>query len=141
MPQSASEEIAAIRAEIRKLKSRITLLQDECLHTWKQVTSPDLKNSLVAGVYVGNYEGRITVSEPKNLDFKCECEKCGKVLVSTITSTCPHCLVNLKDEEYNGHQSVHNRKDYFGREYLYFGVSIQMCSKCDFRIASDIWDQ
>ncbi|MEK7654417.1 MAG: hypothetical protein AAB345_04050 [Patescibacteria group bacterium] len=143
MKQGAAEKIAVIQVKIKELQKQISEIRNQCSHVWEKVKLPDLKETLVAGVYVGRYEGSIAVPEPTDTNFKCVCKKCKKDISDDITQTCPNCLVKLKDEERytGGSVDIRNRKDYFGKDYSYYGVYIKACPKCNFQVACDIYDR
>lgn len=131
-------KICSARKEIKNLQALIEHLQKRCKHVWKCDEPPDLKKTLVPTVFVGSISGVIGVNEPTTLHFRCVCQKCTKIIEGEASQTCPHCLVKLEE---GGCLGAGSRVQYFGRDYLYYSVQVNRCPKCNFAIASDVWDQ
>lgn len=133
-----AREISKLQKRIQKLQETIKGLKSKCSHQWRIVKKPDLTNSLVAGVHVGSVEGqsRVTVACPATLDFTYECKRCGSERRGNAMYNCPKCFEKLEERRPLG-----DRAEYFGFDYSYYAVQISSCPKCDFRIASDIYDR
>lgn len=131
-------EVDKLKAQIKKIRDEIKKVQDECNHDWRLIRKPALSASLVPGVFVGKKEPHGITPEMTLI-----CTKCRKRLVASIRGTCPNCLspmreIGLYTIEDDGTTS---RKKYFGQDYLYYAIIIDHCTKCDFRVASDEWNQ
>jgi len=124
--------------QVDKLKTQIKEIQENCKHDWKLINKPELRKSLVPGVFVGK-------TEPGGMapEMILICTKCSQRLETSIISRCPYCLSPMRE---GGLYTVENdgtfsRKKYFGREYLYYAIRLHHCTKCDFWTASDEWNQ
>ncbi len=138
MSENVLEEVKRMESEIKSLQSQVKNLQGKCHHQWKLTKKPDLKKTLVDGVYVGSIaiSGRITIECPETLRFICECEKCGLEKTGDAAYECPHCVVQLREWKH-----LENREGYFGCDYNYYAIGVSDCPECDFRIASDVYDR
>ncbi|NQV00592.1 MAG: hypothetical protein HQ537_00495 [Parcubacteria group bacterium] len=123
--------------EVDNLKEQITEIQEHCLHDFRLIKEPELKESLIKGVFVGHTFGptKIGASEEQ---MALVCIKCSKEKETYIAKTCPRCLGPMREERCLGAGS---REKYFGNKYLYHAVKLSRCLKCNFTIGSDEWDQ
>lgn len=123
--------------KVDELQTQIKRIQESCDHDFRLVKEPKLSPSLVAGVFVGSVEGPAEVSR-SDIELQLVCMKCSKKKETNILVTCPKCLSPMKKGECLGAGS---RKRFFGKEYLYYSILPSRCPNCNFRIASDVWDQ
>lgn len=128
------------REVVQWLKSQIEEIQGSCEHKYSCVKYPDLIMSKVEGTYVGVLSGPIQGKAPV-LRFDLICSECDLPKSLSASSTCPMCYVSLVIE----HECLGagSREKYFGVEHIYYAIMTSKCSnpKCNFRIASDRWDQ
>ena len=123
--------------EVDSLERQMKEIQDNCEHDWKLVEKPELIKSLVPGVFIGRREPGGFASEMTLI-----CTKCSKRLKTSIISRCPYCLSPMREGFLQITEGgISSRKRYFGREYLYYVIRLHHCTKCEFRTASDEWDQ
>jgi len=124
--------------EVDSLKERIKEIQDKCEHSWRVIKKPKLILSQVPGVFIGSKARSNTTPEITLI-----CTKCSKRLVQSITTRCPKCLSFMRKGVLHSIEDdgTFSRKKYFGKEYLYYAIRLHYCTKCDFVIASDEWNQ
>jgi hypothetical protein len=119
------------------LRLQIKEIQESCEHDYQFTKEPELKETLVNGVYVGHISGPIAL-EASIIQMALACIKCSKEWKTNIEQTCPRCLCKMNSGRCRGASS---REEYFGKEYLYYSVKLSNCPKCYFTVASDEWDQ
>lgn len=124
--------------EVDSLQAQIEKIQKHCDHDWRLIEEPELRQSLVPGVFIGEMARSGMATEMILI-----CTKCSKRLVTSITARCPYCLSPMRE---GGLHSIEgdgtfSRKKYFGRKYLYYAIRLHHCTKCDFSTASDEWNQ
>ena len=105
---------------VQELKDEIYLIQSDCSHEWIHQHKVTPIESLVPGTFVGSYQGPIKISIPsiaekENFVIHLVCEKCSKVFKSLVSSTCPNCLIALKEWG----MAPYFRAKYFGIDYIY----------------------
>jgi len=126
---------------VDKLKARIKEIQKSCKHDWKLIKKPELSESLVPGIFIGNKASPLETTFQKEISLKCN--KCSRRLIAPITSICPCCFGSM----YKGglytieNDGMSSREKYFGEPLAYHAVRLHHCSKCGFTIASDEWNQ
>ena len=127
--------------KVQELKDEIYLIQSNCSHLWVHQRQIIPIESLVSGTYVGHAAGPIKVGrdpdQEEHFGIHLICRDWIKVFKGHISSTCPKCLVPLKERG----MYPSRREDYFGISHLYFGIMLRSCPECGFTVACDEWDQ
>lgn len=123
--------------QVDKLKVRIAEIQGHCDHDWKLKEIPELRESLVSGVFIGKREPLGTA-----IRITLICTKCSVRMDTLITIRCPYCLSSMREigfytTEDDGTTSY---KKYFGKDSLCFAIRLHRCTKCSFRVVSDEWN-
>ena len=124
--------------EVDKLALRIEKLQATCDHNFQITKAPKLQESLVKGVFVGCIQGYTEVGFSET-GFTLKCTKCSETVITNITQQCPHCLKPMKTT--SPCLGANSRKQYFGKDYVYYAIMLRHCESCSFAVASDEWDQ
>jgi hypothetical protein len=129
--------------EVDKLKAKIKKIQKFCKHDWRLVKKPELLESLVPGVFIGDKVASSSMSLICQKEISLKCKKCSKKLVASITSICPRCFgLMYKGDLYTlENDGTSSRKKYFGEDLAYHGIRIYHCRDCGLAIASDEWNQ
>lgn len=118
--------------QVDRLLWEVGQLQAGCAHVFELVEPVELRPSLMNGVALGHEEPG---SEPI---VRSRCSRCSLKRTESILLRCPQCLGEMTKGTLLGGGS---RKQYFGREYIYYTVRIYGCIRCPFKHASDEWDQ
>lgn len=130
---------------VDNLKREIYEIQSSCNHTYELTSEPpELVESLVSGVYLGELKGPARLSKEfyRNVrtSFNLKCTKCSRTINTNAKLSCPHCFSKMKVSEYiEGCE----REKYFGISYIYYGIVCSTCTnpECRLTVANDEWDQ
>lgn len=127
-----------LREEIYQLEKEIADIQKSCEHEFVGVgPPPELKESLVSGVYIGDVE-RVFVQglSESGRSFRLVCKKCSLERKVVIWQTCPRCFSAMEKID-----RLRQRRNFLGTEYMYYAIQLCRCPECGFTVACDVWDR
>ena len=138
MSESEMNNVHKLETDIKKLQAEISKIQNNCSHDFEVVNKLKLQETLVKGVFVGSTAGPVKVGYSET-SLLLKCRNCFVEISTNISRRCPKCLSDMVcTAECLGADS---RLKYFGNDHLYYSIRLNGCSKCDFAVASDEWDQ
>lgn len=125
--------------KVDDLLLQVDKFQSACEHDFRSLELPELKESLVKGIYIGHLAyGQLYIPSSKLRCIDCSVEK-----TESVESVCPYCLGEMKEGQLHVVEpdGMNSRARYFGSAYIYYSVRLRHCFACNFTIASDEWNQ
>ncbi len=123
---------------VQRSFGEIAKLQKDCEHDFKYLTPPDLKESLVAGVFIGG-------SASGYVELEACCLKCSKLILFHPHKTCPRCFKPMNDfkaaEQHGNWKHLEDRLKYRSKNLGYYVAVVHSCPNCHLQVVVDQWDQ